>query len=416
MPLFLSPIVIQVASNPGAGAGTPGSIGIQANATDGTGLYYKFGALDTDWILVNTGASGNFNIRGGWDASVNTYPSSGGSGPSGAIRKGDWWYVSVDGMMGGFNVYSATSQPDANTVVALIDNANPTTNTDWNIGQYLIGQSDFVFQTAQDTSNNGYVSTTTSWKINFFNALGTFKSFFTNANIAARTYTFQDRTGTIADTKDVIENGKISATASGTDTYTATISPAIAAYVTNQRFQITFTNANTGGSTINLNALGAKTLVKNGNVALTLGDIPAGVVLVIIYDGTNFQIVGSGNVGGKVTSATVSTTDATQTTIETIAIPSGDVVLLESRISAKKTGGAGVGTTGDGNAYIRTVKAKNVGGTVTIGTIQTSFTSEDISGFSATFTVSGTNILVRVTGAASDNVNWKSTTTTNTVN
>jgi hypothetical protein len=88
------------------------------------------------------------------------------------------------------------------------------------------------------------------------------------------------------------------------------------------------------------------------------------------------------------------------------------VVLIETRVHSRKTGGAGVGTIGDGNAYIRTVKAKNVGGTVTIGTISSTFTSEDINQFNATLAVSGTNVLVQVTGAVNDNVTWTSITTT----
>lgn len=43
----------------------------------------------------------------------------------------------------------------------------------------------------------------TALKINFKNVLGTFISFFTNSNTAARTYTFQDRDGTIADNTDL---------------------------------------------------------------------------------------------------------------------------------------------------------------------------------------------------------------------
>lgn len=43
----------------------------------------------------------------------------------------------------------------------------------------------------------------TLYKINFKNAANTFTSFFTNANTAARTYTFQDRDGTIADNTDL---------------------------------------------------------------------------------------------------------------------------------------------------------------------------------------------------------------------
>lgn len=104
--------------------------------------------------------------------------------------------------------------------------------------------------------------------------------------------------------------------------------------------------------------------------------------------------------------ATVPTTNATVTALQTIAIPTGSGYLIESYITAKKTAGVGVGTIGDVNAYVRTVKVKNVAGVVTIGTIQTSFTSEDVGGFNATFAVSGTNIVVNVTGALSDDVTW----------
>ena len=54
---------------------------------------------------------------------------------------------------------------------------------------------------AKDT-NNGYAGLTL-FKINFKNAANTFTSFFTNANTAARTYTFQNRDGTILDSTDL---------------------------------------------------------------------------------------------------------------------------------------------------------------------------------------------------------------------
>jgi hypothetical protein len=81
-------------------------------------------------------------------------------------------------------------------------------------------------------------------------------------------------------------------TASGTDTYTATVTPAFTAYTTGQRFNIKFTNANTGAATININSKGAKSIVKNGSTALSAGDIAAGQVMLLVYDGTNMQIVG----------------------------------------------------------------------------------------------------------------------------
>lgn len=50
---------------------------------------------------------------------------------------------------------------------------------------------------------SGGVAGLTLFKINMRNALNTFTSFLTNSNTAARTYTFRDRDGTIADDTDL---------------------------------------------------------------------------------------------------------------------------------------------------------------------------------------------------------------------
>src|SRR6185369_15549212 len=55
---------------------------------------------------------------------------------------------------------------------------------------------------ANKDATGGYAGLTL-YKINFKNAANTFTSFFTNTNTAARTYTFQDRDGTIADNTDL---------------------------------------------------------------------------------------------------------------------------------------------------------------------------------------------------------------------
>ena len=49
---------------------------------------------------VNNVVTGVLNFRGYYDASVNSYPSSGGSGTSGAIKKGDTFIISVQGTLG----------------------------------------------------------------------------------------------------------------------------------------------------------------------------------------------------------------------------------------------------------------------------------------------------------------------------
>jgi hypothetical protein len=84
-------------------------------------------------------------------------------------------------------------------------------------------------------------------------------------------------------------------TASGTDTYTGTPSPALTAYVSGTRFYVKFTNANTGAATLNLNGLGAKEIKKGGTTALAGGDIAASQIVELLYDGTNFQLVGGGS-------------------------------------------------------------------------------------------------------------------------
>mgnify|MGYP001561478240 CR=1 FL=1 len=83
-------------------------------------------------------------------------------------------------------------------------------------------------------------------------------------------------------------NGAVNyAATSGTDTYAASISPALISYVIGAHYFISFGTANTVTTpTLNLNALGAKTIVKNGTAALAIGDIPAGHKAVLMYDGT----------------------------------------------------------------------------------------------------------------------------------
>jgi hypothetical protein len=49
-------------------------------------------------------------------------------------------------------------------------------------------------------------------------------------------------------------------------------------------------NANTTASTINVNSLGVKSIVKGGGTALSSGDLPAGAVVTMVYDGTNFVV------------------------------------------------------------------------------------------------------------------------------
>ena len=85
---------------------------------------------------------------------------------------------------------------------------------------------------------------------------------------------------------------------SGTDTgaanaYTATLSPVPAAY-TGMVLTLKAVNANTGASTGNFNALGVRSIKKMSGgslVALASGDMPAGGIAILAYDGTQFILL-----------------------------------------------------------------------------------------------------------------------------
>lgn len=81
----------------------------------------------------------------------------------------------------------------------------------------------------------------------------------------------------------------------GTNTITATGGAALSAYASGQEFHFIPAGTNTGATTLNItpsgaSALGAKNVFYNG-AALAGGEIVSGVPCVVIYDGTQFNIV-----------------------------------------------------------------------------------------------------------------------------
>lgn len=112
----------------------------------------------------------------------------------------------------------------------------------------------------------------------------------------SQTYTFPATSATLfgSTTKaDALDAGRFAADAGANDTYVATLSPAITAYVTGVHYRFMANTANTGAATVNFNALGAKTIVKVAGgitTALADNDIRAGQWVDLVYDGTNMQM------------------------------------------------------------------------------------------------------------------------------
>lgn len=91
--------------------------------------------------------------------------------------------------------------------------------------------------------------------------------------------------------KNVQNNAHIyAATSTGNDDYAITVTPAVTAYAAGQTFIFKADVANTGGATLNVSALGAKTIKKFHDQALETNDIEAGSIVVVTYDGTDFQL------------------------------------------------------------------------------------------------------------------------------
>jgi microcystin-dependent protein len=75
------------------------------------------------------------------------------------------------------------------------------------------------------------------------------------------------------------------------DAYVIALTPALSAHVVGMPITFKVSNANTGASTININGLGAVALKKNVSQDPASGEIAAGQLLTISYDGTNYQII-----------------------------------------------------------------------------------------------------------------------------
>ena len=66
-------------------------------------------------------------------------------------------------------------------------------------------------------------------------------------------------------------------------------SPTTVSYAAGLTLQFLAGNTNTGASTLNVNGLGAQTIVGPTGSALTAGAIVAGTVISVVYNGTTFQ-------------------------------------------------------------------------------------------------------------------------------
>ena len=183
----------------------------------------------------------------------------------------------TDAFVNGGNAYGSTAVfglTDDNQV-DFIANNNTVFSYDKN-GVTLKTAKPIYFQDSGGTNTVDISAPTTlsgSYSLNLPTAQG-----------AANTYLKNDGSGNLSWSAVSGGGGLSFGTASGTDTYTVTIS-GVAAYNDGDAYLIRFTNGNTvAGPTLNINSIGAVTLYRNNDGQLLGGDISANGDMLCIYD------------------------------------------------------------------------------------------------------------------------------------
>jgi hypothetical protein len=168
---------------------------------------------------------------------------------------------------------------------------------------------------------------------------------------------------------------------SGTDTIVATGPVGMSAYATGQVFRFISAGANTGATTVNINTIGAKAIVKLNGSPLVAGDIPSGAMISISYDGTSFQLqstLGVSSFSGGATGLTPSSpTTGSITLAGVLGKLNGGTGALTATITfvARSTNVVTITTSG--------VHSFVVGDYVTVAAVTN-------TGFNGNFTITGT--------------------------
>jgi len=190
-----------------------------------------------------------------------------------------------------------------------------------------------------------------------------------------------------------VQNGtlvSLSAVA-GADTITATAPFTVAAYAGGQAFRFLAVAPNTGSVTINISGLGAKSVTKSGNLTLGVGDIVAGQIVEIVYDGTQFQMLNARPAASTVVTLSAFTASGTYTPIAGMSYcvvhmvgGGGSGEYATAVFSAADIGASKAVTIGAGGAV------NSAGGTTSLGALLTAVGGQATLGLSFAGGLGGT--------------------------
>lgn len=137
--------------------------------------------------------------------------------------------------------------------------------------------------------------------------------------------------------------------------------------------------------------MGANDVVNVGS--LGLGSASPATIFEMVDNNVKYNLKGN----------STSTIGAVNAVVATVAPAANSVMLLKVMITGFDA------ASNDSVTYERTVRVKNSSGTVSLGTIQSDYTSEDsgLASANCTFIVSASNVDVRVTGVNAKTIIWK---------
>jgi hypothetical protein len=108
---------------------------------------------------------------------------------------------------------------------------------------------------------------------------------------------FTPRTDFDTHLADYVQHPAYAVASGSANAYTVTLNPAPTSYVEGMAIALKINTDNTGASTINVNGLGTKAIKKTNGNDVSAGNLKAGSIYTLRYNGTNFILQGEGGSG-----------------------------------------------------------------------------------------------------------------------
>lgn len=214
------------------------------------------------------------------------------------------------------------------------------------------------------------------------------------ANITMGTYKITNLGAATAGT-DAVRFSQIQAgtekllAVTGTNTIIGSATPALTAYTAGNAFTFVVASSNTTAVTLNIDGLGAKAITRDGTTALVSGDMVTGEVVLVVYDGTQFQVLNSNSFTNLNVSGTLSVTGVATLTAQPIL----SSLTASSAVATDASKGlVSVTNTGTGNNVLATSAA------MTTPTITNPTVTNYVESVVAIGTVTTTNTIALTSG------------------